>query len=152
MYAPIFCGSTKPLWWQFFAARACFRMAPAKASMISKEAGDSERNLARLCAAAGACGHWSPDPECLRNRQCVISWRESDDHALRLFEISAHCKKVRVLLANFLPRTNIKNSVTSAGEHKTPAFLAKNPLGKVPVLQDEDLVLSESGAILWYLG
>jgi glutathione S-transferase len=38
-----------------------------------------------------------------------------------------------------------------AGEHRKPEFLALNPMGKVPVLQDGDFVLSESGAILLYL-
>lgn len=31
-------------------------------------------------------------------------------------------------------------------------FLAVNPAGKVPALQDDDLVLTESGAIITYLG
>ena len=33
----------------------------------------------------------------------------------------------------------------------TPAFLALNPLGQIPVLQDGDLVLADSNAILVYL-
>lgn len=37
------------------------------------------------------------------------------------------------------------------GEHKTPAFLKINPYGRVPVLVDDDLVLSESIAICLYL-
>ena len=38
------------------------------------------------------------------------------------------------------------------GEHRQPAFLAKNPFGRVPVLVDGDLTLPESQAILAYLG
>ena len=38
------------------------------------------------------------------------------------------------------------------GEHRQPAFLALNPLGRVPVLVDGDLTLPESHAILAYLG
>lgn len=37
------------------------------------------------------------------------------------------------------------------GEHKQAAYLAKNPNGKVPVLEDGELTLWESGAIMRYL-
>lgn len=37
------------------------------------------------------------------------------------------------------------------GEQRAPEFLAKNPNGRVPVLEDGDLVLWESNAILLYL-
>lgn len=36
------------------------------------------------------------------------------------------------------------------GEHKQPAYLALNPQGLLPVLEDGDLVLFETGAILWH--
>jgi glutathione S-transferase len=39
----------------------------------------------------------------------------------------------------------------AAGEHRHPEFLKLNPAGKVPVLVDDDLVLTESVAILLYL-
>lgn len=38
------------------------------------------------------------------------------------------------------------------GEGQQPEFLALNPSGKIPVLVDGDLVLSESAAICTYLG
>jgi glutathione S-transferase len=38
-----------------------------------------------------------------------------------------------------------------AGEHRRPEFLQVNPAGKVPVLVDGDLVLTESIAIVIYL-
>ncbi len=37
------------------------------------------------------------------------------------------------------------------GEHTSPAFLALNPAGKIPVLVDGDTVLTESAAIPLYL-
>lgn len=43
-------------------------------------------------------------------------------------------------------RVNLMN-----GEHKTPSFLGLNPLGQVPVLEDEGVVLRDSTAILVYL-
>src|SRR5215467_361355 len=38
-----------------------------------------------------------------------------------------------------------------AGEHRSPAFLKINPAGKLPVLVDGDVVLTESVAIVLYL-
>ncbi|XP_030451827.1 glutathione S-transferase F13-like [Syzygium oleosum] len=38
-----------------------------------------------------------------------------------------------------------------AGEQKMPDFLAKNPFGKVPVLEDGDLTIFESRAITEYI-
>ncbi|KAL8142970.1 hypothetical protein V2J09_016002 [Rumex salicifolius] len=37
------------------------------------------------------------------------------------------------------------------GEQKHPSFMAKNPFGKVPVLEDDDFTLFESRAITTYL-
>jgi glutathione S-transferase len=37
------------------------------------------------------------------------------------------------------------------GDHQTPEFLKLNPAGKIPVLVDGDLVLTESVAIVMYL-
>lgn len=37
------------------------------------------------------------------------------------------------------------------GEHKSKAFLRRNPMGKVPVVLDGDVTLAESGAIFVYL-
>jgi glutathione S-transferase len=53
-------------------------------------------------------------------------------------ELGLDCKLVPIDLAK--------------GEHRQPAFLAKNPFGRVPVLVDGDLTLPESHAILAYLG
>ncbi|XP_050238502.1 glutathione S-transferase F13 [Mercurialis annua] len=38
-----------------------------------------------------------------------------------------------------------------SGEHKHPHFVAKNPFGQVPVLEDDDLTLFESRAITAYI-
>ncbi len=38
-----------------------------------------------------------------------------------------------------------------AGEHKKPEFLKINPMGKVPVLRDGDVIITETPAILTYL-
>ncbi len=39
----------------------------------------------------------------------------------------------------------------AAGAHKSPEFLAMNPNGQVPVLEDGEVVVSDSNAILVYL-
>lgn len=38
------------------------------------------------------------------------------------------------------------------GKHKSPEMLARNPMGKLPVLVDGDTVITESAAISLYLG
>ena len=39
----------------------------------------------------------------------------------------------------------------AAGEHRTQAFLALNPFGQVPVLEDDGVIVADSNAILVYL-
>ena len=39
----------------------------------------------------------------------------------------------------------------SQGDNRSPAFLAISPAGKVPALKDNDLVMTESAAIAYYL-
>jgi glutathione S-transferase len=38
-----------------------------------------------------------------------------------------------------------------AGDHKSPEFLKLNPMGKIPVLRDGDVIVTEAPAILVYL-
>jgi glutathione S-transferase len=65
---------------------------------------------------------------------------------------SGNCHKVRLLLEQ-LERPYHWIEVDSAnGGTRTPAYLAKNPNGKVPMLEREDgEVLVESNAILYWL-
>ncbi len=55
----------------------------------------------------------------------------------------------------YLEEINVKYEFISvdlsAGEHLQPPFLKLNPMGKVPVIVDEEVTLFESGAILLYL-
>lgn len=59
----------------------------------------------------------------------------------------------RVLLAAELKRIPYESKLLefSKGDLRTPAFLAMNPRGKVPVIRDGDFTLAESLAILAYL-
>ncbi|MBJ7578577.1 glutathione S-transferase [Devosia sp. MC532] len=68
------------------------------------------------------------------------------------FELSGNCYKVRLLL-NILNQPADMHPVEffPGKEHKSDWFLRLNPFGQLPVLKDDELVLSDSGAILAYL-
>jgi glutathione S-transferase len=59
----------------------------------------------------------------------------------------------RVLLTLEVKRLTYQSTLLefSKGEHKASGFLKLNPRGKVPVLKDDEFVLSESLAIMAYL-
>lgn len=70
---------------------------------------------------------------------------------LHRFAWSGHCHRVELLLSLLdLPVERVEVDL-ARGEHKTPAFLALNPLGQVPVIEDGALSLADSNAILVYL-
>ena len=60
--------------------------------------------------------------------------------------------KIRAALAEARAAYDFVPVDLPKGEARTPAFLAMNPHGKIPVLVDGDFVLAESDAILWYVG
>jgi glutathione S-transferase len=65
--------------------------------------------------------------------------------------ISGHCHRVELLLSLLgLPYEAVTVDLR-ARAHKSPEFLAKNPFGQIPVLEDGDVVLADSNAILVYL-
>lgn len=65
--------------------------------------------------------------------------------------LSGHCHRVELLASLLgLPVELVEIDVLQ-GEHKSPEFLARNPFGQIPVLEDGDLVLADSNAILVYL-
>ncbi len=66
-------------------------------------------------------------------------------------ELSGNSFKVRLLLELLgVPYEWVRVDLM-AGEHKKEAFLALNPFGQVPVLEDGDTVLADAQAILFYL-
>ena len=67
------------------------------------------------------------------------------------FPLSPNCKRVRVMAAELGIELEVKNLDFRTGDAKAPAYLALNPMGKVPTLVDGDFVLWESPAILTYL-
>lgn len=72
---------------------------------------------------------------------------------IRLYRnaVSGHCHRVELFLSLLgLPFEKVDINFRE-NEHKSPAFLALNPLGQIPVLQDGDVTLADSNAILVYL-
>jgi glutathione S-transferase len=65
--------------------------------------------------------------------------------------ISGHTHRVRLFCALLgLPIEPVEVDVLK-GEARRPAFLALNPFGQVPVIEDGDAVIADSNAILVYL-
>lgn len=65
--------------------------------------------------------------------------------------ISTSSRPVIMLAADFDLDVEIVTINLFADENQSPEFLAINPLGTVPVLEDDGFVLTESAAILKYL-
>ena len=70
---------------------------------------------------------------------------------LHRMKLSGHCHRVELFLSLLgLPYETVDVDL-AAGAHRQPAFLARNPFGQVPVIEDGALTLADSNAILVYL-
>ena len=68
------------------------------------------------------------------------------------YSVSGNCHKLRLLLEQLGHEYRWVEVDSSKGETRTPEYLAKNPNGRVPMLELEDgRILVESNAILCYL-
>ncbi|TKR33434.1 glutathione S-transferase family protein [Luteimonas gilva] len=68
------------------------------------------------------------------------------------YSVSGNCHKLRLLLEQLGREYRWVEIDSSKGESRTPEYLAKNPNGRVPIIELEDgRVLAESNAILCYL-
>lgn len=66
---------------------------------------------------------------------------------------SGNCYKARLIMTLVGQPFEVRETTVSAGQTRTPEFLAVNPVGKVPVLVlDDGRVLTESNAMLMYFG
>ena len=66
--------------------------------------------------------------------------------------LSPSCYKVRLMAALTGVRLDIRAVDFHPGlEHRGPELLALNPAGSIPILEDGDLLLTESSAMLVYL-
>lgn len=66
------------------------------------------------------------------------------------FELSGNCYKVRLLLGMLGLKYERVPVDSSKGETQTPAFKTLNPRGQIPVLEDGEVRLWDSLAILVY--
>jgi len=72
---------------------------------------------------------------------------------IKLYRIalSGHAHRVELFLSLLGLPFELVDVDLAAGAHKRPAFLAMNPFGQVPVIQDGEVTLADSNAILVYL-
>ena len=72
---------------------------------------------------------------------------------LHQMHVSGNCYKVRLAARQAGVALTLRDYGLHDGQTRRPEFLAKNPNGRVPMLElDDGTCLPESGAILWYLG
>jgi glutathione S-transferase len=73
--------------------------------------------------------------------------------ALRLhrFRLSGHSHRAELFVSLLGMKADLVDVDLAGGAHKRSDFLALNPFGQVPVLEDEDVVIADSNAILVYL-
>lgn len=67
------------------------------------------------------------------------------------FPLSGHAHRARLFLSLLGVPHEIIDVDLKSGQHHTPEFLAMNPFGQVPVLDDDGVFIADSNAILVYL-
>lgn len=67
------------------------------------------------------------------------------------FPLSGHAHRVQLMLSLMQLPTELVLVDMAKGAHKQPDYLAINPLGQVPAIDDQGFVLADSNAILVYL-
>ncbi|MBA2674018.1 glutathione S-transferase [Ramlibacter sp.] len=70
---------------------------------------------------------------------------------LHRMHLSGHSHRVELFLSLLGLPYDMVDVNLGQGEHKSPAFLRMNGFGQVPVIQDGDVTLADSNAILVYL-
>jgi len=75
------------------------------------------------------------------------------EQAIQLYRhpLSGHSHRVELMLSLLGLPAELVFVDLAKGAHKQPEFLALNPFGQVPVINDNGVVLSDSNAILVYL-
>lgn len=75
------------------------------------------------------------------------------NNAIKLYRhpLSGHAHRVELLLSLLNLPTELVFVDLAKGAHKQPDFLAINPFGQVPAIDDQGTLLTDSNAILVYL-
>lgn len=88
----------------------------------------------------------------INGRKIAIGWVFNVMNTIYGMKASGNCYKVQLLLELLGTPYRWVDVNSAAGETRTPEYLAKNPNGKVPLLETEaGQYLPESNAILCYL-
>ena len=74
-----------------------------------------------------------------------------DTMKLHGIPLSGHTHRVQLFLGLLGIPYEFAAVDLAGGAHRTPAFLAMSPFGEIPVLEDGDVILADSAAILVYL-
>lgn len=67
------------------------------------------------------------------------------------YALSGHAHRAQLMLSLLGLPHELVDVDLAAGEHKSAPFLARNPFGQVPVIEDGDATVADSNAILVYL-
>jgi glutathione S-transferase len=70
---------------------------------------------------------------------------------LYVHNLSGHAHRARLFASLAGIEVEPVNVELTAGDHKKPEFLAINPFGQVPVLDDDGVIVPDSNAIMVYL-
>jgi glutathione S-transferase len=70
---------------------------------------------------------------------------------LHRFALSGHAHRAQLMLSLLGVPYELVDVDVTRGAQRTPEFLALNPFGQVPVIEDGDTVVADSNAILVYL-
>ena len=79
--------------------------------------------------------------------------KTQDNLTMKLYdlELSGNCYKIRLFLSLLDIKYELVTVDFMAEQHKSSEFMQLNPMGQIPVLEDDDLILRDSQAILVYL-
>jgi glutathione S-transferase len=73
------------------------------------------------------------------------------DIVLYRFPVSGHAHRIELFCSLLQLPVRLVDVNLRAGEQKKPDFMRKNPFGQVPVIEDGDVTVYDSNAILVYL-